>query len=169
MQTSFILSKQEGRLSKPYIVLGMPIHLKVSGSDTNGQLSVFVSEHNKNQGPPLHIHDSDETCYVIEGEFIFQMGDTKVSAVPGDILFVPRNMPHAFLATSQKGSLVCILNPAGNVEKLFEKLSLYHEMPPVEEITRVHEELGLKIVGPPLFAATSVRTQPPLNSTTKTK
>ena len=150
MQNTFILSLEEGRLPKPYTVLGMPIHLKVSGSDTNGQLSVFVSEHNKNQGPPLHLHDSDETFYVIEGELIFQMGDTRVSAVPGDILFVPRNMPHAFLTNVEKGRLVCIVNPTGNAEKLFEKLSSYKEMPPVEEIARVHEELGLKIVGPPL-------------------
>lgn len=42
------------------------------------------------------------------------------------------------------------IKPAGNVEALFKQLDSYKTMPSIEEIVRVHEELGLKIVGPPL-------------------
>lgn len=150
MEDAFILKETEGRLSKPYNVLDMPVYLKVAGSDTNGQISVFVAEYKKNQGPPLHSHDVDETFYVTEGEFIFQMGGNKGTAVAGDVVFVPRNMPHTTLTVSDTGKMLFIVNPSGNVEKIFAKLDAFKEIPSIEEIVQVHEELGLKILGPPL-------------------
>lgn len=150
MQKPFILNKNESRLNEPYNVLGMDVSLKIAGSDTNGQMSMFYAEYHKNQGPPLHLHDVDETFYITEGEFIFQMGDTRVTAVAGNTLFVPRMMQHAFLTISEKGKMIFMVNPTGKVEVLFERLSSYQEMPSIDEVVRVHEEFGLQIVGPPL-------------------
>lgn len=150
MQTSFNLNVTESRFSKPYNVLGMDVYLKIAGSDTNGQMSMFYAEYRKNQGPPLHLHPVDETFYITEGEFIFQLADKRVTAIAGSTLFIPRMMPHAFLTISEKGCMIFMVNATGNVELLFERLSSYHEMPSIEEVVRVHEELGLKIVGPPL-------------------
>ena len=151
MQTSFLLTEKESRLPQAYNVLGMAVYLKIAASDTNGQMSMFVAEYHKNQGPPLHRHDVDETFYITEGEFIFQMGESRVSAGAGSTLFVPRNMPHAFLTTSEKGKMLFMVNPTGTVELLFERLSSYQEMPSMEEVVSVHEEFGLKILGPPLL------------------
>ena len=150
MQTSFNLNRNEGRLSKPYNVLGMEVYLKVAGSDTNGQMSMFYAEYSKNQGPPLHLHDVDETFYITEGEFIYQLGEKRVTAVTGSTVFIPRMMPHAFLTISEKGCMLFMVNPTGNVEMLFERLSSFQEMPSIDEVVRVHEEFGFKIVGPPL-------------------
>ncbi|MDQ6812597.1 MAG: cupin domain-containing protein [Bacteroidota bacterium] len=150
MEQAFILKPNEGRLSKPYNVLGMPVHLKVSSSDTGGQMSIFVAEYKRNEGPPLHLHDNDEAFFIIEGEFIFQAGDKRFTGVAGDTVFIPRNTPHTTLTVSETGKMLFTVNPTGNVEKIFEKLDSYKEMPSIEEIVRVHEELGLKIVGPPL-------------------
>lgn len=150
MQTSFNLNGTESRFGKPYNVLGMDVYLKITGSDTNGQMSMFYAEYSKNQGPPLHLHPVDETFYITEGEFIFQSGDKRVTAIAGSTLFIPRMTPHAFLTVSEKGCMIFMVNPTGNVELLFERLSSYQEMPSIEEVVRVHEELGLKIVGPPL-------------------
>ncbi|WP_428662748.1 cupin domain-containing protein [Runella sp.] len=150
MQTSFILNESEGRLPEAYNVLGMPVTLKIAGSDTQGQMSMFWAEYQKNQGPPLHLHNVDETFYITEGEFIFQTGDTRITATAGSTVFVPRNMPHAFLTISEIGKMLFMVNPTGNVEKVFEKLNEFQEMPSIAEVVRVHEELGFKIVGPPL-------------------
>jgi quercetin 2,3-dioxygenase len=150
MQKSFILKENEGRLAEAYNILGHPAFLKVGSSDTNGQLSLFAGKYHKNQGPPLHLHDVDETFYILEGEFIIQAGDNRFSAVAGDTVFVPRNMPHAYLTVSETGKMLFMVNPSANIELLFEKLTAYKERPSIEEIVRLHEELGLKIVGPPL-------------------
>ncbi|MBA4140966.1 MAG: cupin domain-containing protein [Segetibacter sp.] len=101
MQTSFILNLEESRIQKSYNVLGMPTYLKISGQDTNGQMNMFYGEYRRKQGPPLHQHDLDETFYVTEGEFIFQLGDKKVKAVAGSTIFIPRMLPHTFLVTSE--------------------------------------------------------------------
>lgn len=150
MEKGFILTAYQGRLSKPYNVLGMPVYLKVCGNDTGGQISIFVAEYKKNEGPPLHLHDNDETFYIIEGEFLFKVGDENYTGDAGCTVFIPRNTPHTTLTLSETGKMLFALNPTGNVEKIFEKLDSYTEMPSIEEIVRVHEELGLKIVGPPL-------------------
>jgi len=147
---SFLLTPTESRLAQTYNVLGMRVYLKVSGQDTQGRMSMFFSEYRRHEGPPLHRHNVDETFYVTEGEFIFQTGEVQVKARTGDIVFIPAQMPHAFLTLSETGKLLFTISPTDTVEILFERLSSYSEMPSVEEVVRVHEELGLQIMGPPL-------------------
>ncbi len=149
MQTSFILKEKDCKLPEPYNLLGHPAYLKVGGSDTHGQFSLFSGEYHKNQGPSLYLHDVDETFYILEGEFIFQTGDTKISAVAGDTIFVPRNMAHAYLTISETGKMLFMVNPTGPIERLFEKFTSYKEMPSIEELVGLQETFGLTIVGPP--------------------
>lgn len=148
METSFILNVKESRAEKPYNVLGMPTYLKIAGRDTNGQMSMFYGDYKRKQGPPLHQHDLDETFYVTEGEFIFQLADKKVKAIAGSTIFIPRMMPHAFLITSEIGRTLFILSPAGDVEALFAKYDSYQTLPPIEELMRVSNEFGYPILGP---------------------
>ena len=148
METSFILHKEESRTEKPYNVLGMPTYLKVAGKDTNNQLSGFYGDYRRNQGPPLNLHDMDEAFYIIEGEFLFQLGDKKVKAVAGSTVFVPGMMPHAWLVTSEIGRMIFTLTPTGNIETLFEKYDSYETFPTVDELIRISEELGFPILGP---------------------
>ncbi|MBX2923717.1 MAG: cupin domain-containing protein [Chitinophagaceae bacterium] len=150
MPLPFILRSAEGKHGRSLNVLGMPVYVKLSGSDTGNQLSIFIAEYKKNQGPPLHMHDVDETFYVLEGEHIFQAGDERFYSKPGDVVFIPRNTVHTTLCITDTGKLLFTVNPTGPVEKVFEKLDAYTSILSVEEIVRVHEELGLKIVGPPI-------------------
>lgn len=148
MQTSFILKENESR--QTYNLLGHPAFLKVGGNDTEGQLSLFSGEYHKNQGPPLHLHDVDETFYILSGEFLFQAGDKRFTAKSGDTIFIPRNIPHTYLTISETGKMLFMVNPTGPIERLFEKLNSYQDRPSIEELVGLHENLGLKIVGPPL-------------------
>jgi hypothetical protein len=111
-------------------------------------MSMFYGDYRRNQGPPLHQHDLDETFHVTEGEFIFQLGDKKVKAVAGTTIFIPRMMPHTFLVTSEIGRTFFLLNPAGKIEELFAKYDSYETMPPVEELMRISTELGFPVLGP---------------------
>ncbi|HOZ84353.1 MAG TPA: cupin domain-containing protein [Niabella sp.] len=150
MSTPFILKPTESRQGKALNVLGMPVYLKLAGSDTANQLSVFIAEYGKNQGPPLHAHDVDEWFYVLEGEHIFQANDQRFIGKPGDSIFVPRNTPHTTLCISDGGKLLFTVNATGPVERMFEKLDAYTQMPSVEELIQAHAELGIEILGPPI-------------------
>jgi quercetin dioxygenase-like cupin family protein len=135
MQASFILKEAESR--QQYNLLGHPAFLKVGGNDTQGRLSLFSGKYYKNQGPPLHLHAVDETFYILEGDFIFQAGDKRVTAVTGDTVFVPRNIPHTYLTISETGRMLFMVSPTAQIEKLFEKLSSFKEMPTIEELTNI--------------------------------
>jgi quercetin dioxygenase-like cupin family protein len=73
------------------------IAFKVLTRDTNGEL--FIIEHTTRQkgGPPRHIHPhQDEWFYVIEGEFLFEVGHDRVTLRPGGSILAPRNLAHAW-------------------------------------------------------------------------
>ena len=150
MQQSFLLREDEGRTKQPYNVFGMPVYLKTGGSDTNEQFSMFTAEHVKNQGPPLHRHNIDETFYITAGEFLFQIGDERYTAEAGDTLFIPRNTPHAYLTLSNQGTLLFVVSPSASVELLFDFYNSFDGTTPMDEVVRVSAELGCPILGPPL-------------------
>jgi quercetin dioxygenase-like cupin family protein len=70
----------------------------VRGERTGG--AVAVSEHDlapRELGAPTHTHEhEDEISYVTSGRLGVQIGDEVLIAEPGDTVFKPRGVPHAF-------------------------------------------------------------------------
>jgi mannose-6-phosphate isomerase-like protein (cupin superfamily) len=75
-------------------------------------------------GAPPHLHRTqDETHYVLEGHFEFVLGDRKVSARAGSVVYVPRTTVHAFTNTgTEMGKSLFIEAPAGPVEQFLEEV-----------------------------------------------
>ncbi|TAL69455.1 MAG: cupin domain-containing protein [Bacteroidetes bacterium] len=130
------------------------LDLKISSNDTNGQLSVFEQTGlTYKGGPPLHIHpNQDEFFYVIEGEYIYQVGEDKYNLKAGDTIFLPRGIPHAFVQLKEKGKLLVGYQPSGKMEDFFRKTADWTSPPSQEEIIRVFADHDMKVVGPPLKA-----------------
>jgi hypothetical protein len=60
----------------------------------------------------------DETHYILEGQFEFVLGERKVDAGAGSVVYVPRTTMHAFTNTgTKKGKLLFIDTPAGPLEQ----------------------------------------------------
>ncbi len=128
-----------------------PNDLKVSAKDTNGMLSVFEYIGKEKAGPTLHVHfDQDEIFYVVEGEYLFQIGNETMTAKPGDTVFGPRAVPHTWIQLTDVGKLVYSVQPAGKMEAFFTRMSQLKGQPTEEEIQKIHLEHGMKIIGPPL-------------------
>jgi mannose-6-phosphate isomerase-like protein (cupin superfamily) len=74
-------------------------------------------------GAPPHLHRSqDETHYILEGHFEFVLGERKVDAGAGSVVYVPRTTVHAFTNTgAEKGKIQCIETPAGPLEQFLEE------------------------------------------------
>jgi quercetin dioxygenase-like cupin family protein len=72
---------------------------------------------------PLHTHThEDEYSYVLEGEVGVQVGDEVAVAKPGDLVYKPRGVQHAFWnAGDTPARLLEIISPAPFV-KYFEEL-----------------------------------------------
>jgi mannose-6-phosphate isomerase-like protein (cupin superfamily) len=126
---------------------------KVSSSDTDGEIYVFESTRLKEGGPFLHYHpDIDEWWYILEGTFLFQLGDETFTAKKGDSIFGPRGIPHAFSKTGKgKAKLLMFYQPAGKMEAFFKAISKddAKKMSP-EERDAFRKEHGIIQVGPPL-------------------
>ena len=81
--------------------------IKVSTKDTDGHFCVYEYVGLQKVGPPLHIHfNQDEFFYVIEGSYLFQVGDERKILKAGDTAFLPRNIPHTWLQLTDKGKLM---------------------------------------------------------------
>lgn len=99
----------------------------------------------------MHIHHfQDEMFYVVEGEYLFQVGEDRHQVKTSDTIFLPRKVPHAFVQLTEKARMVVTYQPAGRMEEFFKKTDSWDSPPTAEEIARVFEEHGMKVVGLPL-------------------
>ena len=112
-------------------VLGNPWMIKARAEDTGGSIAVMEGTFRPGSGAPAHVHrQHEETFYVLEGEFAFQLGTQTVKATAGTFVFVPRDVPHAFENVgNQPGRIVGIMTPGG-YEKFFEELAQLPPGPP---------------------------------------
>lgn len=125
--------------------------VKISGKDTNGQLAVFEYVGIEKIGPVLHVHhDQDEMFSIIEGEYLFQVGDEKFTVKAGDTVFAPRGLPHTWLQLSERGKQVYMVQPAGQLEDFFLKLTELKGPPTDELIQNMHKAHGMIVLGPGL-------------------
>ena len=151
----FKVSAGEARFGKHYRMKGVTLNtldIKISGNDTESDLAVFEQTGlTQNGGPPMHIHPfQDEWFYVVEGDYLFQIGEEKFDMKAGDTIFLPRNVQHAFIQLSDKGKMIVSYLPAGKMEAFFEVTDQWNAPPSKDEIAKVFGDHEMKVVGPPL-------------------
>ena len=112
---------------------------KISSGDTNGDIAVFEQNgFTPKGGPPLHIHPfQDEFFYIIDGEYLFQVGDTKYQMKPGDTIFLPRNVKHSFIQLTETGKVIVSYLPAGKMEEFFKTTDSWISPPTSKDIEKV--------------------------------
>jgi quercetin dioxygenase-like cupin family protein len=151
----FKVASGEARFGVHYRMKGVTINtldIKISGKDTEKELAVFEQTGlTPKGGPPLHIHpNQDEWFYVIEGEYLFQVGEDQYPMKPGDTIFLPRKVKHAFVQLSERGKMIVSYLPAGKMEDFFAITDKWTSPPTKEEIVKVFADHEMQVVGPPL-------------------
>jgi mannose-6-phosphate isomerase-like protein (cupin superfamily) len=85
---------------------GTKMTIKVSTSETNGTHTIIHAIHPPNMGPALHLHPKGtESFYIIEGEYMFVLGDKTLNTKTGDVILIPKDTPHKF--TVGQGAVKC--------------------------------------------------------------
>src|SRR5215212_8891123 len=115
----------------------------IGGEQTQGNFSLV--EHPikpRALAAPMHTHrHEDEYTYVLEGEIGVQIGEEVRVALPGDLVFKPRGVPHAFWnATDSLARALEIISPSG-FERYFAELGPLDE----EAVDAVRDKYGLKM------------------------
>ncbi len=128
------------------------IDFKVSTLDTNGGLFIVEATDDTKGGPPRHFHhEQEEWFYVIESEYVIEIGDERLRLEPGDSVLAPREVPHVWAHVGEgKGRLLIVFQPAGEMEAFFGELSKIEGMPQREELGRLFSSHGMEVTGPPL-------------------
>src|SRR3954462_15641082 len=100
------------------------IDFKVTPQDSNGLLILENVFHAKG-GPARHLHhDQDEWFFVVEGEFIIEVGQERISLQPGDSLLAPRKVPHVWAYVGDtRGRILITFMPAGKMEAFFREVT----------------------------------------------
>jgi quercetin 2,3-dioxygenase len=125
------------------------ITFKVATQDSHDILIIENSFREKG-GPAKHLHyNQDEWFYVLEGEFVFEVGPEKFKLSPGDSLLAPQKIPHVWAFTGgTSGRILIAFMPAGKMEAFFREVTKVNAMPPQDpEFWRVHD---MELLGPPL-------------------
>jgi quercetin dioxygenase-like cupin family protein len=69
-----------------------------------------------------HTHGAtQESFYVLDGQFVFTVGEEKIPAGTGSYVLVPRGIGHTFSAGAGGGRLLVLMVPGG-LEEMFIEL-----------------------------------------------
>lgn len=114
---------------------------------------VFIIENTFHEkgGPARHLHyEQEEWFYVVEGDFLFEIGDERFKLQTGDSVLAPRQVPHVWAHTGENlGRILIAFLPAGKMEAFFREVTKENAMPPLDpELWRLH---GMELMGPPLL------------------
>ena len=95
-------------------IKGLELRFLQSKEDTGGGLDMFeMTVHPNSRMPVAHYHESwDETVYGLSGVMSFRVGGRDVTIGPGETLFVPRGVVHAFSNDTQEpATCLAVLTP----------------------------------------------------------
>jgi len=131
---------------------GRSAELKLIGAQTGGVLALFEETVPAATETLLHLHhDSDETMYVLEGEFAVKVGERIERGGPGTWVFIPRGTAHAWKNVGGNTARAGFIFTPAKAARFFEELSRQrvpiNEMDP-EVITGLLRDSGWEILGP---------------------
>lgn len=135
---------------------GTTVEVLLDSAATNGQLMVARSTMREGSASPVHLHhDEDEMFIVLEGRGLFWFGDEEFTVCDGGVVFLPRNVPHAYRIVSAEADVLTLCTPGG-MEGFFRSAGhdLSTPLPDGFEVTvdalvRAGMAGGQEILGPP--------------------
>ena len=144
-----VVGRGEDRLGKLRNVGVSQTSFKVSTEETRGDLFVMENVIVKRGGPPLHLHhNEDEYFYVVEGDFVMEIGGQRFNLKAGDSILGPRKVPHAYAFIGESpGRLLISYAPANKMQEYFATRGEGQKYSSDAERFRAY---GMELLGPPI-------------------
>lgn len=135
---------------------GGTLAILLDGKATDGQLMVGRFDVSRGEAPPYHMHTrEDEVFMLIKGAALVWYDDQEMELAEGGIVFLPKNIPHAYRITSANADLLMINTPAG-IEGMFRYSGRDRATPrragfaiSPQRMAEGAKEYGQVILGPP--------------------
>ncbi len=160
--SGFRVAAGKDRFNEGFNRNGTTINCKVSGKDTSGAMCVLELN---NTGWPRHVNpEQDEWIYVVDGEVELEIGKKRFHLSARESMFIPRNVEHVWTAVSAPAQIINTYQPAGKIEKFFQVLAKFKDLPTREQavnkaytdeqknaMKQLFEAHGMVLTGPPLI------------------
>jgi quercetin dioxygenase-like cupin family protein len=142
----------EDRLGEHHVIGVSSTDFKVLTQDSGGGLFIIEHTNRKKGGPPRHLHhNEDEWFYVLEGEYLAEIGSERFQLKPGDSILGPREVPHAWAFVGDSpGKLLIAFAPANKMEAFFRDNEKLHKSGEYVNDAEVHRAYGMELLGPPI-------------------
>jgi quercetin dioxygenase-like cupin family protein len=105
---------QPGQQQQLEWLAGETISILLDSEATTGKLFVARSRTREGVASPYHIHTrEDEVLMMISGTARLWCGEEESELAEGGIVFLPKDVPHAYRITSTKADMLIICTPGG--------------------------------------------------------
>lgn len=78
-------------------------------------LSVYVTEFDRGEGTPLHLHPYPEVFLVERNTALFTAGEEEITISEGNFVIVPAETPHRYVGASDEPVRVVSVHPSPKV------------------------------------------------------
>lgn len=141
--------------------LGSYLRIVASADETDGSFAVMEQMAPVGFSPPLHVHHAEDTALlVLEGHLVARRGDEDTGVGPGEMVWLPRDIPHSFLVDAPDTRFLEFITPAGfeqfHIDTSEPAQSRSVPIPGPSDIDRLVSTaalFGAEILGPPMTAS----------------
>lgn len=142
--------------------MGTLVRVVAGAAETGGALMVMEQRARKGFSPPRHVHRVEDTAlWVRSGRITVEIGDRTEVLTDGELVWLPRDVPHTFRVDSDEVDLVELANPGG-IEGFHHDASdpaMQPDLPQpgepdIPRLLTAAVPYNIEIIGPPMEAAT---------------
>ena len=120
LQPAIVTPKQALSI-KPF---GLEMRVLLSTEATGGAISAIMAWHKPGEGPPDHVHFSqEEMFFIVEGTYELTIGGETSTVGPGTIVFIPRNVVHRFKNVGDATACMLDWSLPGGQDHYFKAIS----------------------------------------------
>src|ERR671916_851046 len=80
-------------------------------------VSFYVTEFERGEGTPLHLHPYPELFLVERNTALFTAGEEELTVTAGHFVLVPANTPHRYIGASAEPVRVVSVQPSGTIQQ----------------------------------------------------
>ena len=131
------------RHAEGQVLMGGRQTIKLKAEDTGGKMSITLSVVPAGSGIPYHVHQKeDETFEITEGELEVNLNGEVHTLQKGDMVFMPKNVPHSFKALKDTTMWVSLV-PGGGEQMFVELAALPPGPPDMKVVAKISEPYGI--------------------------
>lgn len=121
----------------------------MSGTQTGGRFALIQMVVRREHEPPSHLHmREDEVIYVVDGTIVVVVDGARREYRPGESVYLPRGVEHAYCLRSEEARLLVLALPAG-IEGFYREMDAsLDDDRHVERLIALAARYGIEITGP---------------------